>query len=161
MYPFGDFNFRWVLLRVWTLYWRWSFSNCWSRFLSTAGNAINGTLSDTFGSLTNLVTLDLSRNQLDGTIPSTLGDLSALKYLSLAENKFDSRIPSELGRLELLEKVVLCKSTLHFGRHVQSPFCSWFIHFLFIAFPDKNFLDTPIPSELGALAMLRELNLCK
>ncbi len=47
---------------------------------------LGGTISPVFGSLKQLVVLDLSNNALEGGIPSELGELSRLEVLSLSNN---------------------------------------------------------------------------
>jgi len=45
------------------------------------GNGLNGSIPETLGNLTNLISLDLWDNLLTGEIPTTLGSVSTLRYL--------------------------------------------------------------------------------
>ena len=91
--------------------------------LELPGNNLSGSLLATLGSLTSLITLDLSDNQLErrrsptspavtslaaldlgdnqlsGTIPEELGSLTGLQDLSLRDNRLTGAIPEELGNL--------------------------------------------------------------
>ena len=65
-----------------------------------------GKIPSELGSLSHLVTLELSRNRLAGEIPREMGNLSRFK-LSLGDNQLIGEIPSELGSLMALEELML------------------------------------------------------
>jgi hypothetical protein len=44
------------------------------------GSRLNGSIPETLGNLTNLISLDLLVNLLTGPIPSTLGSISTMRY---------------------------------------------------------------------------------
>jgi Leucine-rich repeat (LRR) protein len=45
------------------------------------GNSISGSIPSEFGSLVNLISLDLSSNSISGAIPAALGNAKSLKFL--------------------------------------------------------------------------------
>ncbi|TQD86731.1 hypothetical protein C1H46_027754 [Malus baccata] len=59
-------------------------------------------IPDTFGKLTNLQVLDLSRNQLNGSIPASLEGMVSLRWLDLSENQLSGPLPKSLGKLKYL-----------------------------------------------------------
>ena len=68
-------------------------------------NDLSGKIPLTFGKLTDLQRLDLSRNKLTGKVPDELGDLSALTRVDLYSNQLSGCVPKCLG---------LCASTTAF-----------------------------------------------
>ncbi|PRP81699.1 hypothetical protein PROFUN_01206 [Planoprotostelium fungivorum] len=58
------------------------------------GSAANRTLPASFGSLSQLKTVDLSRNNLIGGIPSSLSQLRNLNTLTLSNNYLNGSVPS-------------------------------------------------------------------
>ena len=101
-------------------------------------HGLDGPIPPELGDLAKLEHLSLPKNRLVGPIPPELGKLANLTVLDLFDNALTSAIPPELGRLTQLTVLRLGSSN---------------------AFPDKNTLTGPIPSELAELANLQELNL--
>ncbi|MYA50032.1 MAG: hypothetical protein F4Y25_04735, partial [Chloroflexi bacterium] len=94
-------------------------------------HGLTGSVPAQLGSLSALLTLDLSWNKLTGGIPASLGDLGELRSLSLYRTSLGGSIPPELGDLAKLEHLSL----------------------------SQNFLSGAIPAELGMLTKLEGLYL--
>ncbi|XP_060675770.1 receptor-like protein 7 [Ziziphus jujuba] len=71
-------------------------------FIDLADNRFDGEISDLFGNLKALHSLNLSNNRLTGCIPSSLGNLSELESLDLSQNNLSCYIPQELKQLGFL-----------------------------------------------------------
>ncbi|KAJ0966812.1 hypothetical protein J5N97_023729 [Dioscorea zingiberensis] len=65
-------------------------------------NMLTGPILPGFGSLKNLLLLDLSKNNLSGTIPEELSGMSSLESLDLSHNNLTGGIPSSLTKLNFL-----------------------------------------------------------
>jgi Leucine-rich repeat (LRR) protein len=65
-----------------------------------------------FGSMKQLVTLDLDWNHLSGTLASDLGHLTKLEHLILNRNWLDGTIPSSVSTLPYLKTVMLDNNKL-------------------------------------------------
>ncbi|GJQ99703.1 leucine-rich repeat protein [Tanacetum coccineum] len=70
----------------------------------------NRSYSDIIGKLT---TLDLSSNHLNGSIPESFGSLTSLKYLDLSVNELTGPIPTSLGRLVSLQLFLVHSNSLN------------------------------------------------
>ncbi|KAK1626347.1 hypothetical protein QYE76_000662 [Lolium multiflorum] len=96
---------------------------------------VPGLVPESFGRLTNLVTLDLSSNNLSGTIPNYLANFTYLAYLNLSFNRLEGHVPnggvfSNITSQSLAGNVGLCgaprlglsscidKSQQTYGRHI-------------------------------------------
>ncbi|HRP58538.1 MAG TPA: hypothetical protein PLH26_20990, partial [Agriterribacter sp.] len=56
-------------------------------------NNLNGTLPNSLGNLTNLVSLQLHNNQLQNKIPVSLGFISSLSIIDLSHNQLSGELP--------------------------------------------------------------------
>ncbi|KAG6548806.1 hypothetical protein Mapa_009567 [Marchantia paleacea] len=82
------------------------------RGLNLNDNRLTG-LHNFWGSLRNLLGLQLAGNMFSGPIPSDIGMLVSLQIiLDLSRNQFSGPIPSELGKLQLLETLDLSVNNL-------------------------------------------------
>ncbi|KAF3434377.1 hypothetical protein FNV43_RR25480 [Rhamnella rubrinervis] len=68
-------------------------------FVDLSDNKFEGEISDLFGKLKALRSLNLSNNMLTGGIPSSLGNLTNLESLDLSRNKLSGQIPQQLTQL--------------------------------------------------------------
>lgn len=69
-------------------------------------NMFTGQLPESFGQLTSLVEIVVSRNGLSGTFPASYGDLSSLQRLWLFYNNFKSpSIPSSWSGMKSLQEI--------------------------------------------------------
>eukprot|EP01125_Pyxidicula_operculata_P010014 TRINITY_DN3294_c0_g1_i6.p1 TRINITY_DN3294_c0_g1~~TRINITY_DN3294_c0_g1_i6.p1 ORF type:complete len:146 (-),score=7.65 TRINITY_DN3294_c0_g1_i6:183-620(-) len=66
---------------------------------------ISGTLPDSFGSLKNLILLDISDNKLSGTIPTSIFSLTTLNFLSLFGNQLSGTIPPQINQSVSLNRM--------------------------------------------------------
>ncbi|KAF3434375.1 hypothetical protein FNV43_RR25478 [Rhamnella rubrinervis] len=71
-------------------------------FVDLSDNNFEGQISDLFGNLKALRSLNLSNNMLTGGIPSSLGNLTYLESLDLSRNKLSGQIPQQLTQLGFL-----------------------------------------------------------
>ncbi|WP_422105659.1 leucine-rich repeat domain-containing protein [Winogradskyella sp.] len=65
--------------------------------LSMNNNNVNGTLPESFGDLTNLLSINMRNNGLTGNLPSSFGNLTNLSVLRFSGNAFTGQIPSGIG----------------------------------------------------------------
>ncbi|XP_045828163.1 receptor-like protein EIX2 isoform X2 [Trifolium pratense] len=102
------------------------------KHLDVSGSEFShGIFRKMFGSLSNLIFLDLKSSSITGRIPNDLGQLSHLQYLDLSNNDLEGTIPHQLGNLSHLQYLDL----------------------------SGNILVGTIPHQLGSLSNLQELNL--
>ncbi|XP_048328880.2 receptor like protein 27-like [Ziziphus jujuba] len=73
-------------------------------FIDMSSNRFEGQISELFGNLKGLYSLNLSNNLLTGCIPSSLGNLTVLESLDLSQNKLSGEIPKQLKQLGFLER---------------------------------------------------------
>ncbi|XP_058108032.1 probable LRR receptor-like serine/threonine-protein kinase At3g47570 [Magnolia sinica] len=90
-------------------------------------NSFAGEIPDIFSNLTQLYRLNLSDNQFYGRIPLSIGDCQHLELLDISGNKLTGNIPKELFNLP----------DLTFNLSLA-----------------RNFLNGPLPIEVGQLNML-------
>ncbi|XP_035845623.1 receptor-like protein 14 isoform X6 [Helianthus annuus] len=67
--------------------------------LHLGSNKFTGSIPNSFGTLKNVLTLDIGNNYLSHMIPKFLGELSSLRILLLGKNNFSGSIPKQLCRL--------------------------------------------------------------
>ena len=107
------------------------------------------------GSLADLEILDLSDNGLSGEIPAMLCSLADLQELDLGYNRLKGAIPPELGKMAQLRVLRL---------EGQSPYNKYLFsgqedEERLANCPDECYLHGEIPSQLGRLTKLIELDL--
>nr|XP_048330762.1 receptor-like protein 7 [Ziziphus jujuba var. spinosa] len=73
-------------------------------FIDMSSNRFGGEISELYGNLKALHSLNLSNNMLTGYIPSSLGNLTALESLDLSQNNLGGEIPQQLKQLGFLER---------------------------------------------------------
>eukprot|EP00775_Hariotina_reticulata_P013223 gene13223-13354_t len=113
---------------------------CGLNSLSLLGNALSGHMTEDWGLLTNLVTLNLGKNFIAGTIPDALQNVHGLLDLCLDSNLMYGTIPEWLDKMPGLMSLSLAA---FLGRG-----------------PDGRLgLTGTLPSTLAALTQLFNLNL--
>ena len=118
--------------------------------LELSDNKLSGTLLPaSLGSLTSLITLDLSDNRgLGGTIPD-LSAVTNLEVLSLGGNQFSGTIPDWLSSLTSLTTLSLRDNQLTGA--IPEELGGLQLDVLYL---DDNQLSGPIPAALGSLSGL-------
>ncbi len=115
------------------------------------GNLLEGNFPNSVLSLTNLKKLDVSSNKLTGNLPN-LGSLINLTYLNISNNNLSGDFYSNISSLSNLEEILLGNNS---GSLASTNFSS---------FTNLKSLDlsgfglTEIPSTLGSLSFLKNLN---
>nr|XP_048330834.1 receptor-like protein 19 [Ziziphus jujuba var. spinosa] len=71
-------------------------------FIDMSSNRFEGEISELFGNLKGLYSLNLSNNILTGCIPASLGKLTMLESLDLSQNNLSGEIPLQLEQLGFL-----------------------------------------------------------
>lgn len=116
---------------------------------------LNGTLPNSLGNFTQLLSLEMSNNiDITGTIPAQLGMLSHLQLLLLDVNKLSGTIPSEIGNTNL--------TTLQLEINNLSgtiPAELGQLTNLIGLYLEYNSLNGTIPPSLGNMAQLETLAL--
>ncbi|KAK9673048.1 hypothetical protein RND81_12G142700 [Saponaria officinalis] len=82
------------------------------RTLNIYGNAIEGPIPVSIGSLSYLENLDLFSNNLTGTLRDWLGDMRKLRVLRAYRNRIFGEIPTLIGSLSYLEEFDLSDNNL-------------------------------------------------
>lgn len=99
--------------------------------LLLSSTKLSGQLPLSLGNLTELIELHLDDNHLEGSIPSTLGNCKSLMFLNISHNGINGTIPKQLLDLPSLSQSLILA---------------------------HNQLSGHLPSEVGALVNLRELD---
>nr|KYP61904.1 LRR receptor-like serine/threonine-protein kinase GSO2 [Cajanus cajan] len=125
-------------------------------YLNLSLNSFYNThIPEFLGSLTNLISLDLSSCRFGGKIPTHFGSLSHLKYLNLAWNSLEGSIPPQLGNLSQLQHLDLYVN--YFEGKIPSQLGNLSkLQYLDLSY---HFFEGNIPSQLGNLSNLQELYL--
>ncbi|KAK7858907.1 receptor-like protein 19 [Quercus suber] len=97
--------------RVGTLYYRDAISKLPPSFgtlsklshLDLSRNSLTGKLPPSFGNLTRLVKFDISANSITGSIPKELGNLTNLTHFSAQGNRLVGELPLSLANLTRLQ----------------------------------------------------------
>ena len=89
-------------------------------YLDLSKNSLEGTLSQSIGSLKHLKALGLADNTMDGTLPSQLGNLTHLITLDVENNAFSGNVQTTLGSLTNLKYLYL--SSNQFGDELDASF---------------------------------------
>ncbi|XP_042415398.1 LRR receptor-like serine/threonine-protein kinase GSO1 [Zingiber officinale] len=155
------------------------------KYLGLFGNKITGEIPKTLGSLHNMSGLDLHANLLTGQIPTTIGRISNLRYLDVSENHLTGEIPTTIGRISNLRHLDVSEN--HLTGEIPKTFsrlCNlWMLDLSLnniigeladlldglsncpqgavlssLSIGDNN-MSGSIPSNLGLLAHLQELDL--
>lgn len=85
-------------------------------------NNLTGSISSSFGNLSNLTALDLQDNGIGGDIPSSIGNISSLVHIDLGANVLTGDLPSSMGSLLNLEEIYLYNNS--FTGNIPSSFGS-------------------------------------
>ncbi|XP_030952035.1 leucine-rich repeat receptor-like serine/threonine-protein kinase BAM3 [Quercus lobata] len=124
--------------------------------LRLGSNHLNETIpSSTFGTLQNLVYLELENNSLTGLVPPDLGSCPNLALLSLAVNNLTGTLPIQLGNLSHLQVMKLQSNKLTGGIPIEITQ----LQKLSILNISWNSLSGSIPSKISNLGNLTNLNL--
>ncbi|WCJ28023.1 Receptor kinase-like protein Xa21 [Euphorbia peplus] len=92
-------------------------------YLSLAYNEFQGSIPESFGSLSQLELLNLSNNNLTGEIPKSLERLSNLRYLNLSFNKLEGEIPNKGPFLNFSAQSFSSNLALCGSERFQAPPC--------------------------------------
>ena len=125
------------------------------------GNVLTGNIPSELGLLTVLEEIVLGDNNLIGNIPTKLGLISGLKQIELNNNDLTGPIPTELGSLTLLETITLGEQAEMYS-YCTFESCQarwWILLILFLLYEVDCELSGTLPSELGAIETLLNLNL--
>ncbi|XP_031283270.1 LRR receptor-like serine/threonine-protein kinase EFR [Pistacia vera] len=94
------------------------------QYLGLAGNKISGSIPNSLGNLRKLNQIDLSGNELVGGIPTSFENFQSLLSLDLSNNRLNKSVPKEILNLPSLSTILNLS---------------------------RNFLDGPLPQEVGVL----------
>ena len=90
-----------------------SSANCTIEMVSLSSMNLDGTIPESVGNLTDLISLHLTFNDnLRGTIPINLWELRSLEQLYLSSNKLNGTFPSEIGKLSNLTHLAIVGTLL-------------------------------------------------
>ncbi|KAG7348135.1 RHS repeat-associated core domain containing protein [Nitzschia inconspicua] len=110
---------------------------------------------DDFSTMTDLVTVDLSRNRIMGPIPSNLGQLTKLSYLNFAENLLTGTFPwfsfnnSQVTHIIMADNLLTGALPLDIFRFESIEMIDF----------DRNYLSGIIPLGMGGTSSLRSLRI--
>ncbi|KAL8459620.1 hypothetical protein ACS0TY_036928 [Phlomoides rotata] len=124
-------------------------------YLELDNNALSGEIPPALGRFRNLTLLNLAHNRLTGMLPPVLGNLTNLVVLSLESNNFDGEIPPQISQLVMLSKLNLSSN----GLNGLIPSSMSSLKNLGNLDLQGNSLSGPIPESIGSLSALIELQL--
>ncbi|KAL8459626.1 hypothetical protein ACS0TY_036933 [Phlomoides rotata] len=124
-------------------------------YLELDNNALSGEIPPALGRCRNLTLLNLGHNRLTGMLPPVLGNLTNLVVLSLEFNNFDGEIPPQISQLNMLSKLNLSSN----GLNGLIPSSMSSLKNLGNLDLQGNSLSGPIPESIGSLSALIELQL--
>nr|CAB3464679.1 unnamed protein product [Digitaria exilis] len=110
-------------------------------------NQLNGTISESFGSLMKLRLLNLHDNSLYGSIPASIAKLPSLMYLWLWDNNLSGELPAELGKQTPLLRDIQIDSN-NFSGPIPAGICD--NGKLWVLTASSNQLTGSIPSSLAS-----------
>ncbi|KAG6490437.1 hypothetical protein ZIOFF_051733 [Zingiber officinale] len=130
-------------------------------YLDVSENRLTGEIPITIDRISNLSYLDVSNNYLTGEIPTTIGRIFNLWYLDVSENNLIGEIPKTFGRLCNLWMLDLSLNNI-IGELANLlddlSNCPQGAALSSLSIADNN-MSGSIPSNLGLLAHLQELDL--
>ncbi|KAF6137075.1 hypothetical protein GIB67_030839 [Kingdonia uniflora] len=124
------------------------------KLLDILGNQVTGFVSNSFGDIELLVSLDLSENNLRGPIPLELDQLKDLKHLSMTGNNLTDAIPPSLGQLSSLKVLKLSSNSL--SREIPKEIVN--LKNLAVLVLNNNTLSGQIPPGLANVTTLSSFN---
>lgn len=75
-------------------------------------NNLAGTLADSFGEMTSLLSMQLTANTISGTLPDSIGQMTKVTSLQIDNNEFEGKIPHTLGSLAQLTTLAVFNNKL-------------------------------------------------
>ncbi|XP_058108031.1 LRR receptor-like serine/threonine-protein kinase EFR [Magnolia sinica] len=114
-------------------------------------NSFTGSVPESIGILHKLQRLSLEENSFVGEIPDIFSNLTQLYRLNLSDNQFYGRIPQSTGDCQNLERLDVSGNNLT-GNIPKELFN--LRHLTFNLTLARNFLNGPLPIEVGKLNML-------
>ncbi|KAM0029561.1 putative protein kinase RLK-Pelle-LRR-XI-1 family [Helianthus debilis subsp. tardiflorus] len=126
-------------------------------FLSLWGNRLTGNLPVSLTNLTRLENLDLSYNNFSGNLPDSFTNLIRLKHLNLFSNSFSGEFPALLTNLTQLEYLDL--SNNNFSGNLPGSFTNLIrLKHLYLS---SNSFSGDLPVSLTNLIHLTDLSLSR
>ncbi|KAI7994586.1 Receptor-like protein 35 [Camellia lanceoleosa] len=126
------------------------------QYLNLSYNYLPGPIPDTLGRLTSLTVLDLSSNDFNDSMSYSLCNLSSLVHLDLSHSSLIGAIPHCLGNLASLSIL-----RLNTNYYLQGPIPSEMGNMTQLTELDlhNSGFQGPIPREMGNMTQLKELDL--
>ncbi|KAA8517279.1 hypothetical protein F0562_017572 [Nyssa sinensis] len=122
--------------------------------LDLSNNGLSGTVPNSLGNCTSLVSLNLGGNNFSGNIPSELEGAKNLSYLDLSGNHFDGPFPSFIQKLQMMEVLKLA----HNRFDGKIPQFIGDLHNLRCIYLASNFFNGSIPEEITKLEKLQYMD---
>ncbi|MQM00426.1 hypothetical protein Taro_033157 [Colocasia esculenta] len=124
--------------------------------LCMRNNRFHGGIPPAIGKLRNLEGLSLINNQLSGEIPLELGNLTRLSYLQLDNNNLSGGIPKSFKRYQQIRYLQIAGNSV--SGEIPGELMTTLLT-LAVVDLSRNFLEGPLPSNIGNLINLRSLDL--